>query len=87
MRIENAHSKKIKKVFKDLNSSNEGISEVEAKNRLNQYGENKLKETKKKSILVRFFAQFKDVMIILLLISAGISLVFGFVKNEGLLSF
>ena len=87
MRIENAHSKKIKKVFKDLNSSNEGISEVEAKNRLNQYGENKLKETKKKSILVRFFAQFKDVMIILLLISAGISLVFGFVKNEGFTEF
>ena len=87
MRIDNAHSKKVEKVFKDLNSSKKGITEQEAKTRLEQYGENKLKEAKKKSLLARFFAQFKDVMIILLLISAGISLVFGFVKNEGFTEF
>jgi len=87
MRIDNAHSKKVEKVFQDLNSSKKGITEQEAKTRLEQYGENKLKEAKKKSLLARFFAQFKDVMIILLLISAGISLVFGFVKNEGFTEF
>ena len=87
MRIENAHSKQIEKVFKELDTSKEGLSEQEAKIRLEKYGENKLKEAKKKSMIARFFAQFKDVMIVLLLISAAISLVFGFVKNEGFTEF
>jgi len=87
VRIENAHSKKVEKVFKDLESSKKGLSEQVAGERLEKFGENKLKEAKKKPMLARFFAQFKDVMIILLLISAGISLVFGFVKNEGFTEF
>ena len=87
MLIENAHSKKVDKVYKDLHTSVKGLSEDEAKHRLEQYGENKLKEVKKKSLLSKFFAQFKDVMIILLLISAAISLVFGFLENDGFSEF
>jgi len=85
--VENSHSKKIEKVFKHLETSDKGLSEQEAKDRLEKYGENKLKEAKKKSIIAKFFAQFKDVMIILLLVSAVVSLVFGFVKNEGFSEF
>ena len=79
----NFHTKKSNAVLKELNSSKKGLSQTEATERLNKYGENKLKEAKKKSFLARFFTQFKDVMIILLLISAAISLVFAFLHEDG----
>ena len=50
-----------------------GLSAVQVKERLEKYGENRLREKKKKSNLARFFDQFKDVMIIILIIAAIIS--------------
>lgn len=50
-----------------------GLSGEEAKKRLETYGENKLTEKKKETLLQRFFNQFKDAMIIILLIAAAIS--------------
>ncbi len=61
-----------------------GLSSLEVEKRLAQYGENRLKEKKKKSTLSRFLDQFRDVMIIILIIAAIIS--FGVViieKNWG----
>ena len=52
-----------------------GLSAAEAQKRLAEVGENKLAEKKKKSLFVRFLEQFKDVMIIILIIAAIISLV------------
>ena len=46
-----------------------------------RYGENRLAEKKKKSNLQRFFAQFKDVMILILLAAAAVS--FGVACVEG----
>lgn len=81
--MKNFHTKKINEVYKELETSSKGLSDEEAGLRLQKYGENKLKETKKKSFILRFFSQFKDIMIILLLISAVISLIFGIVENNG----
>ena len=51
----------------------QGLSDAEAQERRARYGENKLQEQKKKSMFVRFLEQFKDVMIIILLIAACVS--------------
>lgn len=52
-----------------------GLSEEEAKKRREKYGENKLQEQKKESLLKRFIKQFNDFMIIILLIAAVVSAV------------
>ncbi len=75
------YNQKTDEVFKDLSTNENGLTQADAAERLTKYGENKLKEGKKKSVIARFFAQFKDVMIILLLVSAVISLVFSFIGD------
>ena len=51
-----------------------GLTAAQVEEKRAQFGENKLKEKKKKSFFARFLDQFKDVMIIILLIAAAISL-------------
>ncbi len=58
-----------------LSSSPRGLSAQEAQKRLEQHGPNRLAEKKKKSLASRFAAQFKDVMILILLLAAAISFV------------
>lgn len=60
-----------------------GLSSEEAAYRLAEYGANKLEESKKKSNLQRFFEQFKDVMIIILLIAAAISFAVAWYEGQG----
>ena len=48
-------------------SADSGLSQKEAQLRLDQHGPNKLAEKKRKPRLARFFDQFKDVMILILL--------------------
>ncbi len=52
-----------------------GLNTEEVQKRLVEHGENRLKEKKKKSNLVRFLEQFKDAMIIILLVAAVVSFV------------
>ncbi len=60
-----------------------GLNEEEAKRRREKYGENKLAEGKKESLLVRFIKQFNDFMIIILLIAAVVSAVISKVEGTG----
>ncbi len=70
-----AHSTDSLEVLKTLATDlNTGLNKEEVLNRQSQYGANKLEEKKKKTNLQRFFEQFKDVMIIILLVAAAISL-------------
>ena len=70
-------------LLKSLNTSQEkGLTSQQAAQCLAQYGENKLNEKKKKTNLVRFLEQFKDVMIIILLIAAVISFVIACVEGN-----
>lgn len=59
-----------------------GLTDKQVKKRLNAYGENKLAEKKKKSLLARFLAQFQDFMIIILLCAAVISFVTSLLQGD-----
>lgn len=59
-----------------------GLSSAEVAARRAQYGENRLTQKKKKNIVQRFFAQFKDVMILILLAAAVVSFAIACVEGE-----
>ncbi len=62
-------------VFKELDSSENGLTSAEAERRLAENGKNKLKEEEKESLVKRFFDQMKDPMIIILLVAAAVNAV------------
>ena len=64
---------RVKEVFDFLNTGKKGLSETEAEKRLKKHGSNELITAKTASKWVLFFQQFKDVLMILLLIAAGMS--------------
>ena len=70
------HSIELSEIQRKLKTNiYEGLSEEDAKKRKEKYGENKLQEQKKDSLLKRFIKQFNDFMIIILIIAAIISAV------------
>ena len=62
-------------VLKSLDTSVDGLSTAQAKERLDAYGFNELDEGEKRSILSKFIDQFKDLMIIILLVAAALSVI------------
>ena len=75
------HNLSLNEVLKTLKvDSSSGLETNEVLARREKFGQNKLKEGKKKSLFARFLEQFKDVMIIILILAALIS--FGIVCYE-----
>jgi Ca2+-transporting ATPase len=65
-------------VINELNTNIEiGLTESDARNRLNKYGPNELVERGRKSVLQIVFDQFKELMVIILILAALVSLVLG----------
>ena len=60
-----------------------GLSKTQVTKHLEQFGPNKLPEAKKISPLALFLSQFKDVLIIVLIIAATVSLGVSFIEHEG----
>lgn len=69
----NSHSQTIEELQQQLKTTLKGLSSAEAQNRLKEYGENRLKEAKKQSLLIKFLEQFRDVMVLILLAAAAVS--------------
>ena len=64
-----------KTVLSGLESSKKGLTSTQAKQRLADYGYNELEEDEKRTILAKFIDQFKDLMIIILLVAAALSVI------------
>lgn len=62
-------------VLEDLQTRPEGLSDQEVEERLRTYGHNELEEGEKRTLLQKFSDQFKDLMIIILLVAAALSIV------------
>ena len=71
-------------VIDALGSSNDGLSAAEAQARLEKNGKNKLVEPKKDSLLKKFFSEFADPMIIVLLVAAVLSAITAIYEGESL---
>ena len=77
------HSTSRDEVLKSLSTdSTKGLSSEQVGSLRSEFGENKLSEKKKKSTFARFMDQFKDVMIIILIIAAIISFVVACVEKN-----
>lgn len=75
------YARTLKEVYADVGSGEGGLSAKEAERRL-QDGKNLLKEGKKKSKLALFFAQFKDLMTLILIAAAFLSGALAFVTGD-----
>ena len=69
-------------ILTELESSASGLSEEQTEERLERYGENKLAEAKKTTVLQRFFQQLKDPMLLILLAAAAVSAVTNALSGE-----
>lgn len=76
------YNETIEEIYKRLETSENGLTDEEAKKRLEIYGENKLEERKKKPDMLIFLGQFNDFMIILLIFASIFSAGISFVRNE-----
>lgn len=65
-----------------LGAAEGGLTEKEAERRLAKYGRNVLKQEKKRSIPGLFFAQFKDLMTIILICAACLSAVLAYLTRD-----
>lgn len=67
------YNKDISSIFDELNSSPKGLSEKQSQINKQLYGSNELEKPKHNGFFKRFLLQFKNIMIIILIISAIIS--------------
>ncbi len=78
------YAEKIDDVYRELNTSEQGLSQEEALKRQQTYGKNQLVQPEKESLLRRFLNQLNDPMVIILLVAAAISGVLGIIHGEGM---
>lgn len=75
------YQKKKDEIFEELNSNEKGLTEAQREENRKKFGENKLTEENKKSPFVVFLEQYKDFLVIILIISALISGVLGDIES------
>ena len=83
--MEKAYQKTNEELLKELETTMKGLTEQEAKARRHKFGLNTLVDKNKRTKLEIFLSQFKNMMIILLLIVGFLSLIYSLVTEEDFL--
>ena len=85
MEKQNWFNKEIDQVEKELEvNKQEGLTNEQVKQKQEKYGLNELEAAKKETLLQKFFNQFKDFSIIVLIIAAIVSGAVGVAQGEGI---
>ncbi|MGN1192401.1 MAG: cation-translocating P-type ATPase [Dorea sp.] len=71
------HAKSSKEVMRNLGTNEDGLSEREAEERLTYYGTNELQKRQKKSVVKMLLEQVTDVMVLILVGAAILSIILG----------
>jgi len=79
------YMKTVKEVFEALGIGEKGLSSEEAEKRLAQYGENTLTTIAKTPQWLQFLLQFKDVLVIILIVAGIISLAIGNLRDGSIM--
>jgi Ca2+-transporting ATPase len=79
---EDWYAVRLESVLEELSTDGSGLTSEEAAARLEEYGPNEIREGESVSPLELFVEQFRDVLIYLLILAAGLSLAVGLLPGE-----
>ena len=85
MRMENVYQKTKEAVLQEVGSSKAGLTSQEVESRREKYGYNELTEGKKKPVFVIFLEQFKDFLVIILIVAAIVSIALGDLESAAVI--
>ena len=85
LQSQNWHTDSIENIFTLLDSSQNGLSNKEANDRLSKYGKNRLPEPKSRSLFVRFLYQFNNVLIYVLIAASLVTAILGHWIDAGVI--
>ncbi|MCX6694030.1 MAG: HAD-IC family P-type ATPase, partial [Methanomicrobiales archaeon] len=77
----NFSSLSTEEIFSVLQTSTEGLTPEEAQKRLERYGPNDISSARKKSVIIQFLAHFKNILVLILLFAAIISIFVGDISS------
>jgi len=77
-----SHDKSLENLYEILNTNKEGLSSAEADSRLEKFGRNELAEGEKVHPFMIFARQFKDLLVIILIIAGLITTIIGIIEND-----
>lgn len=75
------YRKRLAEIYSELGTSENGLTDKQAEENIKRYGLNKLEDKDKKSVFRVFAEQFKDFLVIILIISAIISGILGDIES------
>src|SRR3989338_6706259 len=71
------HQQSVEKIFRTFETSVSGLSNAQAKNHLEKYGFNEIKTHKRTPIILQFFEEFQDIMVLILIGAVIIAFISG----------
>ncbi len=81
-KMEVAHYKTIENLYVELKTTDKGISSVAAEQALEKYGKNELETGEKINPIKIFLSQFKDLLVIILIVAGIITALIGIIEGD-----